>query len=156
MTDVAGTTRDLVTETIDIEGMRVTLIDTAGLRTTADPIESEGVARSQGAADVADLMLMVSDRSQLPVSAPIALRSGSAQKTLMIASKADQPAAWTRPDAIEVSVVTGQGVGHLRQRITEALEADKPQADRPEITNVRHIALVRRRTIRCAERVMRH
>src|SRR3954469_520723 len=64
VTDVPGTTRDLVTETVGLEGMQVTLVDTAGVRDTADAIESEGVSRSQGAAAVADLVLVVADRSR--------------------------------------------------------------------------------------------
>src|SRR5207249_7109137 len=64
VTEVPGTTRDLVTETIDLEGLRVTLVDTAGLRDTDDIVESEGVRRSRGAVDVADLVLVVADGSQ--------------------------------------------------------------------------------------------
>src|SRR5204863_3712503 len=64
VTAVPGTTRDLVTEVVDIDGLRVTLVDTAGLRDTTDPVEVEGVARSRQAVAVADLVLMVEDRSQ--------------------------------------------------------------------------------------------
>jgi tRNA modification GTPase len=64
VTDVPGTTRDLVTEVVDVDGLRVTLIDTAGLRDTTDPVEVEGVARSRQAIAVADLVLAVDDRSQ--------------------------------------------------------------------------------------------
>ncbi len=59
--DVPGTTRDLVTEVIDLEGLRVTLIDTAGLRNSTDAIEAEGVARSIHAQSVADLVVHVVD-----------------------------------------------------------------------------------------------
>src|SRR4029077_13356327 len=59
VTDVPGTTRDLVSETVDLEGLRVPLVDTAGLRDTVDIMESEGVSRTRGAASVADLVLMV-------------------------------------------------------------------------------------------------
>ncbi len=53
------------------------------------------------------------------------------------------PAAWSREDAISVSAKTGYGIELLRRRIVEALDIDLT-ADRPEITNVRHIELVRR------------
>ena len=69
VTDVPGTTRDLVTETIDLDGLRVTLVDTAGARDTADVIESEGVARSYQAAKTADLTLVV--RRPSPAPGPI-------------------------------------------------------------------------------------
>ena len=61
VTDIAGTTRDLVTEVTDIQGIPVTLIDTAGIREAADAVESEGVARARGALAVADLVLVVLD-----------------------------------------------------------------------------------------------
>src|SRR6267142_895120 len=64
VTDIPGTTRDLVTEVIDLDGLRVTLVDTAGLRETHDPIEVEGVARSHQAVAVADLVLSVEDQSR--------------------------------------------------------------------------------------------
>ena len=63
VTALAGTTRDLLTEVADIEGVPVTLIDTAGIRDTADVVESEGVTRARGALAVADLVLLVLDRS---------------------------------------------------------------------------------------------
>ena len=64
VTEVPGTTRDLVSETIDLEGLRVTLVDTAGARETVDVVESEGVARSRQAAQTADLTLLVADQSR--------------------------------------------------------------------------------------------
>jgi tRNA modification GTPase len=62
VTDVPGTTRDLVTEVIDLEGLRVTLVDTAGLREATDIVEAEGVARSRQAIRVADLVLVVVEK----------------------------------------------------------------------------------------------
>ena len=53
-----------MTEVVDIEGLRVTLVDTAGLRDTDDPVELEGVARARQAMTVADLVLLVEDRSR--------------------------------------------------------------------------------------------
>ena len=64
VSEVPGTTRDLVTEVVDIDGLRVTLVDTAGLRETEDLVEVEGVARAQQSMTVADLVLMVEDRSR--------------------------------------------------------------------------------------------
>ena len=61
VTDVPGTTRDLVTERVDIEGLAVTLVDTAGVRDTLDVVEREGVARGDRARDVADVILVVLD-----------------------------------------------------------------------------------------------
>lgn len=138
VSEVPGTTRDLVTEVVDIDGLRVTLIDTAGLRETEDLVEVEGVARAQQSMAVADLVLMVEDRSRGRVNK--ALRD---LKVLYVANKIDLPAAWDDDDAVLVSATTGAGVADLRRRITRALDADS-FCDRPAITNVRHIALVDR------------
>ena len=139
VTDVPGTTRDLVTESVDIAGLRVTLVDTAGLRDTDDPIESEGVARARQALAVADLVLRVEDRST-------ARRGGEDVlfgKVLYVANKADLAPAWDDEGAVAVSAVTGEGLDELRRRIAAALDAE-PLRDRPAMTNVRHIALVER------------
>ena len=64
VTESAGTTRDLVTETCDIEGLRVTLVDTAGVRDTTDRIEIEGVWRGTRAREIADLVVVVLDAAE--------------------------------------------------------------------------------------------
>jgi tRNA modification GTPase len=139
--DMPGTTRDLVTEVVDIDGLRVTLIDTAGLRESADAVESEGVVRARRALDVADLILLVVDRSR--PAQPDEFIQVQDNKRLIVANKADLPAAWVREDAVDVSALTGAGIGTLRERIAAALDVEM-LSDRPAITNVRHIALVQR------------
>jgi tRNA modification GTPase len=136
VTDVPGTTRDLVTEVVDVEGLRVTLVDTAGLRETDDPLEIEGVRRSRQALAISDLVLTVVDRSRERLEV-------TEYKGLTVANKADLPAAWDPQDAIAVSARTGAGLDELRRRIVAALDVDLLR-DRPAITNVRHIALVER------------
>jgi tRNA modification GTPase len=131
VTDVPGTTRDLVTEVVDIEGLRVTLVDTAGLRHTDDVVEAEGVARATQAIAVADLTLVVVDEDE---PAP------TASKHFTVQNKCDlgRPARGVR-----VSARTGAGIGDLRRAIAAALDVDVLR-DRPEITNARHVALLRR------------
>jgi tRNA modification GTPase len=136
VTEVPGTTRDLVTEVVDIAGLRITLADTAGLHDTDDPVEVLGVERSRQSAAVADLVLTVVDRS-------VRRSLITEYKGLVVANKADLQPAWTDPSTIAVSAVTGEGVDELRTRIVNALDADLLR-DRPAITNVRHIALVDR------------
>ena len=145
VTEVPGTTRDLVTETVDLDGLRVALVDTAGLCESEDVVESEGVRRSEGAAKVADLILLVLDRSRplQEVEAGDTILQLHDNKQLIVATKCDLPACWLRDDVVNVSSVTGAGLDELRRRIAEALNIDV-LADRPEITNVRHIALVER------------
>ncbi len=77
VTEVPGTTRDLVSETVDLDGLRVTLVDTAGIRETEDIVESEGVARTRQAADVSDLILLVADGSRPPETEDLEIVSQS-------------------------------------------------------------------------------
>jgi tRNA modification GTPase len=156
-----GTTRDLVTEVVDLDGLRVTLVDTAGLREAQDVIEAEGVNRSRQAQCVADLILVVVDRAAPLEAADCGIIAATAGRPRLIAAnKADIAAggagagratAWaTACDEIagivvEVSAVTGQGLEQLRHRIASALDITAGEChDRPEITNLRHVALVRR------------
>jgi len=140
VTEVPGTTRDMVSETIGLEGLRVTLVDTAGLRDGGDPIEAEGIARSKQAAQAADLVLVVGDPSHPP-------RSPGAEvdaKSVFVANKCDlAEAVAAGPDAVAVSALRGDGLKELKRRILEALEIEASN-DPPDITNVRHIALVER------------
>jgi tRNA modification GTPase len=138
VTDVPGTTRDLVTEVVDIGGLRVTLVDTAGLRDTDDPVEVEGVARARQSMTAADLVLLVEDRSRLR-----SRREFIESRVLYVANKADLIPLWDDDRAVCVSATTGAGLEELRHRIAAAIDID-PLRDRPAMTNVRHIALVDR------------
>jgi tRNA modification GTPase len=136
--DVPGTTRDMVTDVLDLDGLRVTLVDTAGLRETENVVEAEGVARSRQAMVAADLVLHVFDAADgLP----------SPGAGLIIVNKSDLITNKSVPDSVvRVSALTGDGLDELRRRIVEAigaLDVDNLR-DRPAITNVRHIALVQR------------
>ena len=143
VTEVPGTTRDLVTEVVDLDGLRVTLVDTAGLREASDIVEAEGVARSRRAVEVADLVLLVEDASVARTASVSSFLETRRHKVLYIANKNDLPAAWTDDDAVAVSAITGSGLDELRRRIASALDVDLLR-DRPAITNVRHISLVER------------
>ena len=139
VTPTPGTTRDLVTEVVDIDGLRVTLVDTAGRRQASDPAEIEGVERARQVVSVCDVIIHVIDTDDLPDT------SGS-QTVLIVRNKCDlAPAspATTNAGAICLSARTGEGLSELRQRLVAALDME-PMRDRPEITNVRHIALVER------------
>ncbi|MBW8866025.1 MAG: tRNA uridine-5-carboxymethylaminomethyl(34) synthesis GTPase MnmE [Acidobacteria bacterium] len=143
VTDVPGTTRDLVTEVVDIEGVRVTLVDTAGLRDAADRVEAQGVERARQSAAVADVVLRVDDRSSGNGASMTREQSAPHGKVIYVANKADLTAAWTDARAIAVSAATGAGLDVLRRAISAALDIDLPR-DRPAITNIRHVALVDR------------
>ena len=149
VTDIPGTTRDLVTDIVDFDGVPVTLVDTAGLRARpADAVENEGISRARAAAAVADLLLVVLDRSRpLDDEDDAILRETSARPRLVVGSKCDLPPAWNSnqgEDAFAVAPPTGHGIEELRAKIVEALSAEEAPADTPAITNLRHVALLER------------
>jgi tRNA modification GTPase len=142
VTDIPGTTRDLVTEVVDLDGLRVTLVDTAGQRRTSDRIEAEGVERARQAQRVSDLTLVVLDGAAPLDDDDLEILSQAAEhKRLTVSNKADLEPAWTDPALLRVSARTLCGIPELRDAIVAALDIE-PLRDTPEITNVRHIALV--------------
>ncbi len=121
VTDVPGTTRDTVEESVNLGGTLFRLIDTAGIRDTADEIESLGVKRSIDAMNGADLILYLSD-SSVPFTGEDAALFDAAKKagkTVVVRTKRDLPAA-DRPDfgenpVFETSAVTGEGIAALAE-----------------------------------------
>jgi tRNA modification GTPase len=145
VTPVAGTTRDLVSERVDIEGLAVTLVDTAGWRETDDVVEREGVARGKQARAVANLLLVVLDRSE-PIRREDEelLAQTAGRPRIVVANKCDLPAsaAPSRLDGVEVSAKTGAGVDDLRRAILCELTGRESLRDTAAISNTRHIALL--------------
>lgn len=148
VTEIPGTTRDLVTEVVDLEGLPITLVDTAGIREDAsDRVESEGIARSHSARSVADLTVVVLDRAEAlrPEDAHVLELTANAPRVL-VANKADLPAAWAwdadGDSVLDVSARLGHGIDRLRTAIVSALSADATPRDTPLVTNVRHAALL--------------
>jgi tRNA modification GTPase len=151
VTPVPGTTRDLVTETAEVGGLRLELVDTAGVRTTQDEVEVEGVARARRAWKTADLVLVVLDRSQPLEAADFELLGETANvPRIIVANKGDLPEAWDAAgpseSVVPVSSKTGDGFETLRGQIRAALEgaATVAQRDSAAVTNVRHAALLDR------------
>ena len=149
VTDIPGTTRDLLTERIEIEGLALTVVDTAGLREARDAVEAEGVRRAQEAQQVAALTLVVIDGSQPLTDEDRAVAASAPTPSLVIHSKDDLPAAWPTDaigtgatDVIAVSAVTGAGLDVLKRRIAQTLTSREELRDPPLISNIRHLALV--------------
>lgn len=122
-----GTTRDVVTVRIALDGWPVELSDTAGLRPSDDPVEASGIARARARHAEAELVVLVLDRSE-PLGdadlALMALHSGS----LVVANKCDLPAAWEREDPaiVPVSAERGDGIEALGTAIAARLVPDPP------------------------------
>jgi tRNA modification GTPase len=159
VTEVAGTTRDLVTERVDVEGLAVTLVDTAGARQTEDVVEREGVARGEQARRAAHLVVVVLDQSEpLTLEDKAVLAETGELPRLIAVNKCDRPgwqaragdlvSAVTGADASYpaihlVSASTGGGVGDLRHALACALTGAESLRDSAAVSNMRHIALLR-------------
>jgi len=143
VTDVAGTTRDLITEQVEMEGLAVTLVDTAGRRSSEDAIEREGVARAVRAQGAADLTLLLLDAGEaLREEDRQLLEETATARRVVVASKCDRPAQWQVAGAAPVSTKTGVGVDELRGEIVKAIAGREPLKDRAAISNLRHAALL--------------
>ena len=145
VTDVPGTTRDLLTERVDVGGVPFTFVDTAGLRESAgDAIEEEGIARARQAAGAADLLIVVLDRSRMLAEDDRSLLDATiARRRLIVASKSDLPASWDARaiGALEVSSLTGAGLDVLRTAVADTAGAGVLR-DRAPIANMRHVRLL--------------
>ena len=151
VTDIPGTTRDLLTETIDIEGLSVTLVDTAGIRTTADTVESEGVNRARGALGVAAAIILVLDQSRpLEDEDRELIEETRTRDRVIVINKADLAAQWAASELAEsgrrvaVSLLEDTELTELRQALADMLWATEPLRDTPILSNLRHIGLVQR------------
>lgn len=144
VTDVPGTTRDLLTETIDLDGLAITLVDTAGERETLDEVEREGVSRAVRARAAADLMLIVVDSGEeLTEGDRRLLESSAGNARLVVASKADKTPKWKMDGALRVSTLENQGLRELRRAIIFLLTGDEGLQDAAAISNLRHVSLLK-------------
>jgi tRNA modification GTPase len=149
VTEIPGTTRDLVSETASIGGIPVKLCDTAGIRETSERVESLGIERSYQAMADADLTLVVIDLGQPFTAEDESLMARAGGQALVVGNKSDLARGagnWPKwqPPLISVSALTGEGVAGLRDAILEAV-APKGVLERETgfITSLRHEQLLR-------------
>ena len=127
VSDVPGTTRDSIEAWIDLGGIPVRLVDTAGLRGTSDAIESEGVARAEALIEQADIVLMLSPAGSEMSSPSPRNESG---KTIPVLSKSDlhNSSLFHLPSSLlHVSAKTGEGLDELRAMLVQRLSALEPR-----------------------------
>lgn len=127
VSDLAGTTRDTIEEVINLNGIPIRLIDTAGVRQAADRIEAEGIQRTVSQIENADLLLEVSDASQPRPDQSI--NSSSITKRIQVLNKIDlgEHPSWVGFEAVRLACTSGQGFDQLSDAIRDALhfgEAD--------------------------------
>ena len=151
-----GTTRDYIAETIEMGGLPLTLVDTAGLRTSGDGVEIEGMRRTEQQLGTADMVLLVSEAAREPSGEELGLlerlkKEGATvipvgNKSDLLEAETTEGAAGRHPqESIVLSALTGDGVPKLLERIEEELAKRRAGgADRGElITEIRQQQLFR-------------
>ena len=150
VTDIPGTTRDTVEETVMLGATRLRLIDTAGIRETSDTVEAIGVERSKRCVEDADLVLFVCDGSQ-PLTAEdeaIIDLCVDHENAICLLNKSDQGCCIEPSDLpfmtiIKVCAKTGQGLDQLADMVDAIFEGDLP-CDGSILTNARQFDAIRR------------
>lgn len=152
VTNIPGTTRDTVEERVELGGVTLRLIDTAGLRDSDDPIEQLGVERSRRAMEQAGLILVVLDQSSPVDGEDIALvqQAAALAPTIILLNKMDLPARleWTEELDIAahtpICAKTGQGIDDLAELISWEFPQEKGQQLGGIIANARQAEAVHR------------
>ncbi len=144
VTEVEGTTRDTIEAYVNINGVTLNLIDTAGIRKTIDVVEQIGVNRSMKALNEAELVLLVLDQSKVLTKEDKELLALTKhKKRIIIANKSDLPSVLQMNDAILISTLTRAGLKALENAILKLLSLeDIEQRDFNYLSNARHIAKV--------------
>lgn len=152
VTDVPGTTRDVLEEWITLRGVPVCLVDTAGIRETDDTVEKIGVSRARRYLDQADIILAVIDGSRpLTDEDKDILQSAADKNVIIVLNKTDLPSVMTSQDLstygfpiCPISASTGDGLEELKDRLLqEVLKGGFTDGPSALLTNTRHIELVR-------------
>lgn len=126
VTEIPGTTRDVLTETVELGGVPVRFADTAGVREATDKVEAIGVDRTIETVVAADLTLVILDSSQpLDDDDRTVLERVKALPHLIVMNKQDLPASWVSTngqDAVRMSAKSGEGLKELREAISGRID----------------------------------
>ena len=149
VSDTHGTTRDTIEETVNLEGVPIRLLDTAGLRTSASELEREGIARTEKSLQLADLRLHIADRStSKPPHFQERIRNSN---EIAVLNKSDLPENrdWKDFDALRISCLTGEGLPELQKEILTRITKQNLKPESTLAINARHRDCLRRARQSC-------
>jgi len=148
VSDTHGTTRDTIEETVNLRGVPVRLLDTAGLRTSKSDIEREGIARTEQSLQKADLRLHIVDRNAPP---PGHFDQNANGNEILVLNKSDLPehAEWKNNNAIRISCVTGEGLTDLENEVLSRVGKQNLRPENALAINLRHRDCLRRALEAC-------
>jgi tRNA modification GTPase len=150
VTDIPGTTRDTVEEVVKVGGVKLRLIDTAGIRETEDTVEAIGVERSRKAVETADMVIFVCDGSQPLTEEDEAIIDICCDRENAVAliNKADlgqvvEPGDLPFMNVVEICAATGEGLEQFADVVETLFDSDIP-CDGSVLTNARQYDAIRR------------
>ncbi len=149
VSDTHGTTRDTIEETVNLDGVPIRLLDTAGLRPSANGIEREGMARTEKSLQLADLRLHIADRN---APKPPYLEEWIVDANeIVILNKSDlrENDDWKNFDALRISCLTGEGLLELQKQILARITEQNLRPESPVAINTRHRDCLRRALESC-------
>jgi tRNA modification GTPase len=144
-----GTTRDTIEEAVNLRGVPIRLLDTAGLRTSTSEVEREGIARTERWLEKADLRLHIVDRNAPP---PAHFdHNGTNGNDLLVLNKCDLPehSAWKNIEAVRISCLTGDGLSELEDAILSRIGKQNLRPENALAINMRHRDCLRRALEAC-------
>ncbi len=149
VSNIAGTTRDVIEEVLNIEGIQFRLIDTAGIRQTTETIEALGIERSQQKIEQAKIVLCLADSGdsgnlQETMAWVKSLKSQHPEKSiLLILNKADLNATvnlHNQEENLQISALNGKGISELKEKLVQLTLGDFSLQDETIVSNARHHA----------------
>ncbi len=149
VSDTHGTTRDAIEETINLRGIPIRLLDTAGLRDSENKIEQEGIARTERSLQTADLLLHIADRNApRPDYFEERLRNGN---EILILNKSDlgEHDDWKNSKGLQISCLTGQGFAELENAVLARISEENLRPESAIAINTRHRDCLRRALEAC-------
>ena len=166
VSEIPGTTRDTIEEVINLRGVPLRLVDSAGLRDSVDPLERAGMERTERSRQAADLLLHLVDASaprpvnfssassgEATLLSPVSSRDKSVAPPpeILLLNKADLPehADWKFTDALRISCLEEDGLTGLDQQILDRIGAGHLQAENSVAINARHRDCLRRARAAC-------
>jgi tRNA modification GTPase len=152
VSETHGTTRDTIEEMINLDGVPIRLLDTAGLRISTSELERKGITRTEKALQMADLRLHIADRNA-PKPPDFEERAGDANEILIL-NKSDLPenGDWSRHcgiHALRISCLTGEGLPELQKEILARITKENLRPESAVAINTRHRICLRRALESC-------